>query len=202
MIQSHSRESSSNGRSLALSFGAVAMIILSAAPAKAEPPEELAPFFAVTELRGGVFAGNLEENVDEQAEVYITGEALFSKIGHQYADPILDILLRPRPHVGFSLTPDEGGTQMVYAGVTWEVPLTDWMFIEASFGGAVHDGPTDGDDANSYGCAVNFRESASLGFNLGDSWRLLLTVDHVSNGGLCDQNQGITNAGVRLGYRW
>jgi len=27
-------------------------------------------------------------------------------------------------------------------------------------------------------------------------------VSHMSNGGLCDENQGLTSAGVQLGYRW
>lgn len=202
MTRSQARGSSSSGRLFALSVTTLAMAVLTAAPARAEPPEGLAPFFAITEIRGGVFAANLEENIDEQAETFVNGEVLFRRLSGRYDDPILDILLRPRPHVGFELTPDEGGTQIVYAGVTWEVPLGDRIFVEASFGGAIHDGPTDGNDPNSYGCAVNFRESASLGFNLDNNWRLMLTVDHMSNGGLCDQNQGITNAGVRLGYRW
>jgi lipid A 3-O-deacylase len=168
----------------------------------AQPPEELAPFFAITEIRLGVFAANLEESASEQAETVINGEVLFGKIPGHYSDPLWDYFLRPRLHLGFSLTPDEGGTSQAYAGVTWEFRLNDWAFIEASFGGAVHDGPTDGDDPDSYGCAVNFRESASLGFDLSERMRLLFTVDHMSNAGLCDQNQGQTNAGVRLGYRW
>jgi hypothetical protein len=175
--------------------------VFTATTAAAEPPEELAPFFYITETRLGMEAANLEGSVEEDARFVINGEALFGKLGHEYNNAVWDIILRPRPHIGFQLSP-EGGTNQFYAGVTWEVPLTSWAFIETSFGGALHDGPTDGDDPNSYGCALNFRESASLGFNLDEHTRLLFTVDHMSNGGLCDQNQGITNAGVRVGYRW
>lgn len=183
-------------------WGIVALAALSSTPVAAQPPEELAPFFAVTETRLGVFAANLEESAGEQAETLINVEVLFGKLPGQYSDPLSNYFLRPRLHVGFSLTPDEGGTNQAYAGVTWEFRLNDWAFIEASFGGAVHDGPTAGNDPDSYGCAVNFRESASLGFELSERMRLLFTVDHMSNAGLCDQNQGLTNAGVRLGYRW
>ena len=174
---------------------------LSPAPAAAEPPEELVPFFAISEVRAGVLAANLEDGGDEKATYLINIEYLFQKLGHSYEDPIWDMFLRPRPHVGFSLSP-EGGTDQVYAGLTWEFRLNNWAFIEGSFGGTVHDGPTAGNDPNSYGCMLMFRESASLGVDLDQNWRLLFTVDHMSNAGLCDQNQGLTNAGVRLGYRW
>jgi lipid A 3-O-deacylase len=173
----------------------VAAVIVAATPqpAAAQPPEELAPFFIITEIRAGVLAANLENGGSEDANVLINGEVLFGKLGHSYDDPIWDIFLRPRPHVGFSLNPGEGGTNQVYAGVTWEVRLTNWAFVEASFGG---------NDPNSYGCATLFRESASLGFDVAERTRVLFTVDHMSNAGLCDQNQGLTNVGVRLGYRW
>jgi lipid A 3-O-deacylase len=49
---------------------------------------------------------------------------------------------------------------------------------------------------------VNFRESASLGLALSPDWRLMGTVDHMSNAGLCGNNRGLTNAGVRLGIKF
>jgi len=55
---------------------------------------------------------------------------------------------------------------------------------------------------NALGCHVLFRESASLGFNLTESWRIMGTIEHNSNAGLCDFNRGLTNAGVRLGYKF
>ncbi|WP_081449527.1 acyloxyacyl hydrolase [Rhodomicrobium vannielii] len=30
----------------------------------------------------------------------------------------------------------------------------------------------------------------------------MATIDHMSNAGLCDTNRGLTNAGVRLGYKF
>jgi Lipid A 3-O-deacylase (PagL) len=33
-------------------------------------------------------------------------------------------------------------------------------------------------------------------------WRVLLSVEHMSNADLCDRNRGLTNAGVRLGYQF
>ncbi len=181
--------------------GAGVLLVASSISAAAQPPEELAPFFAITETRLGVLKSNLDGADGEQADVMINGEVLFSKLGRHYEEAFWEYFLRPRPHIGFSISPN-AGTDQVYAGVTWEYRLTDWAFVETSFGGAAHNGPTAGDDPDSYGCTVNFRKSASVGFDIAERLRLMVTVDHMSNAGLCDQNQGLTNAGVRLGYRW
>jgi lipid A 3-O-deacylase len=188
-----------------LGSAAAAVIFgLASMPAAAQPPEELEPFFAISEVRLGGFAANLEDGGSEDATALVNAELLFQPLGRgrDYGNAFLDVFLNPRPHLGTSISVDEGGTNQVYGGLTWEVRLTDWAFVEASFGGTIHDGPTDGNDPDSYGCATLFRESASLGFDLSERLRLLFTVDHMSNAGLCDQNQGLTNAGVRLGYRW
>ena len=201
MTQLHARGAASGGVALLASVAVAVLLAVSSTPAAAQPPEDLAPFFAISEVRLGAFAANLEDGSSEDATYLINAEVLFGKLGHPYADPIWDVFLRPRPHIGVSLSP-EGGTNQVYAGVTWEYRLNDWAFVETSFGGTLHDGTTDSDDPDSYGCSPMFRELASLGFDLTERLRLLVTVDHMSNAGLCDQNQGLTNAGVRLGYRW
>lgn len=171
--------------------------------AAADPFAHPTPYFGLDEVRFGVLAANLEEGGSEEAETLINGEFLFN-IGlsqHVYDDPIRNFFLRPRAHVGVSVTPDEG-TNQVYAGLTWETHLTNRIFAELSFGGTLHDGPTAANDPNSYGCSLLFRESVSIGYEVTEHIRVMATVDHMSNAGLCDQNQGLTNAGVRLGYRW
>jgi hypothetical protein len=55
---------------------------------------------------------------------------------------------------------------------------------------------------NALGCHVLFRESASIGFDVTETWRIMGTVEHHSNAGLCDENRGLTNAGVRIGYKF
>jgi hypothetical protein len=47
-----------------------------------------------------------------------------------------------------------------------------------------------------------FRESASLGYRITSNVSVMGTVEHISNAGLCDQNRGLTNVGLRLGYRF
>lgn len=168
--------------------------------ARADPLGQETPFLLPEEFRLGAFAANLEGSESEDAKMVINGELLFGRPERAYDNPILDHLLRPRPHLGFSVTPE--GTSQIYAGVTWDVKLTDRLYFETSFGGTLHDGPTASDDPDSYGCSLLFRESASLGYAITERTHLLLTVDHMSNASLCDQNQGLTNAGVRLAHRW
>lgn len=152
------------------------------------------------ELRVGGMATNLENGgaVGEDTPG-INIEFLFARYNTPQADPVTTFVLSPRLHLGTTIAPD--GISEVYAGFTWEHHLATRVFLEASLGGAVHDGPN-GDNSDSYGCPMLFRESASLGFDITHRVRLLATVDHVSNAGLCSENQGLTNAGVRLGYRW
>jgi lipid A 3-O-deacylase len=188
-------------KALIFCAAAAAFFGLSSIAGRADPFEQAAPFLMPEEIRLGAFAANLEEGGGEHAEMVINGELLFGRPERAYGNPILDHFLRPRPHIGFSVAPDAGVSQ-VYAGVTWDLKLTGGLFFETSFGGALHDGPTASDDPDSYGCSLLFRESASLGYAITERTRLLLTVDHISNASLCDENQGLTNAGVRLAHRW
>ncbi len=155
---------------------------------------------AAYELRVGGMATNLENGgaVGEDTPG-INIELLFARSSIPQGDPITVFVRSPRLHLGTTIAPD--GVSEIYAGFTWERHIASRLFVEASLGGAVHDGPN-GDNSDSYGCPVLFRESASVGLDITNRVRILATVDHVSNAGLCSENQGLTNAGVRLGYRW
>jgi hypothetical protein len=182
---------------------AAALIVIAPAFAVTASAGSLEPgpgYSFIDEVRFGVLAANLEDG-DDGGDYTINGEVLFPRLGDRdYGDLLRNYFFRPRVHVGASISPD--GVNQVYAGLTWDHHLTDRLFFETSFGAAAHDGET-GIDPDSYGCAVQFRESASVGFELTEHWRVMATVDHMSNAGLCDNgNQGLTNAGVRLGYRW
>jgi lipid A 3-O-deacylase len=201
MSQFRARGPASGRAVLVRSLGAAVALAVSTIPAMAQPPTELEPFFAISEVRVGALAANLDGGNSEKATYLINGEVLFRQFDGHYSDAFREVFLRPRPSFGVTLSP-EGGTNQLYGGLTWEVPLGKVLFLEASFGGVVHDGPTGASDSNSYGCPVLFRESASVGINITEHVRVMAEVEHMSNAGLCDQNQGLTNAGVRIGYRW
>jgi len=178
-------------------FGLAALVWLLSVVAAFADPTPRTPGL-ISELRGGALAHDLESN-DNEGGWDVNAEALLHRLGPRTGDP-LDILLSPRPHVGVQIN-TSGDTNLGYFGLTWDAWLTDTIFVEASFGGAVHDGPTDNSN-DSFGCTANFRESAAVGVAVSESWNLLAIVSHMSNAGLCDQNQGLTSAGVQLGYRW
>ena len=99
----------------------------------------------------------------------------------------------------------QGNTSQVYLGAAWSLPLLNVLFVEATFGGAYHDGPLTSAGPNyvaAYGCRLSFHESGSVGLKLGEHWRIMTTIEHMSNGKLCDPNAGLTNVGVRLGYKF
>ena len=112
--------------------------------------------------------------------------------------------LLPRPFFGLAAN-IAGKTSHVHAGLAWTFDLTDRLFVEAGLAGALHDGrfgPVPADNRNAMGCAFHFRESAGIGFRFDRSWSVIATVEHLSNGGLCNRNRGLTNLGVQLGYRF
>ena len=119
----------------------------------------------------------------------------------RYADPIWDALV-PRFHVGGNYSTG-GRTSYGYAGLTWTFDITPSFFVEGSFGAAFHDGNTSRirvPGEARLGCIPLFRESASVGYRLSANWSVMVTIDHVSNGGLCKANDGLTNIGARIGY--
>jgi hypothetical protein len=162
------------------------------------PSFEAVRWPAIDEVRFGVLAhsveqGNAEDGVDLNLEV------LFRRYAPPHDGSLLDLALRPRIHLGASINA-AGDTSQLYAGFTWDLKLGRQLSLELTFGGALHDGPTGDNHPDSYGCALNFRESFSLGYALDERWTVYGTVAHMSNAGLCDHNTGLTSAGVRFGY--
>lgn len=138
----------------------------------------------------------------EQDTANVTGEFLTRKL-FRTDNRLADVFV-PRLHVGGSLNVS-GKTSFAYAGFTWGYDVTEQLFLEGSFGGALHDGDT-GRFAKpghaALGCSPLFRESASIGWRFTPNWSVMATVEHLSNAGLCDQNRGLTNIGARIGYRF
>jgi hypothetical protein len=126
-------------------------------------------------------------------------------IGKPYMrhDPFINFFI-PRVHIGGSVN-TAGKTSYLYAGLTWNYDITPALFVEASFGGAIHNGdtsPTPAPGMSGLGCSPLFRESAAIGYRLNANWSVLVTIDHMSNAGLCAPNSGLTNVGGKVSYRW
>lgn len=167
--------------------------------ALAGAPVALAQSSPVDEVRVGLLAHSVEPSNAEDG-IDLNLEVLFRRPTFSFNNEWLDLALRPRIHFGASVN-TAGDTSQLYAGLTWDVKLAPKLSLELSLGAALHDGPTGDGRGDSYGCAVNFRESVSLGYALDERWTVYGTVAHMSNADLCDGNTGITSVGVRLGYK-
>lgn len=112
--------------------------------------------------------------------------------------------LLPRFQIGGALN-TTGKTSHAHAGLNWTFDVTQKVFVEASLGGALHDGKTTRPapaDRNAMGCPAHFRESLGIGYRLDGNWSVVASLEHLSNAGLCKTNRGLTNLGVGLGYRF
>lgn len=131
----------------------------------------------------------------------LTGEILFAK--PFTASDLFTSYFIPRPHLGGSLNFNDR-TSFAYAGLSWTFDVTPNLFLEGSFGGAVHNGNTNALNALSnrqaLGCSPLFRESGSVGVRLSANWSVMATIEHLSNADTCSENRGLTNIGARVGY--
>jgi lipid A 3-O-deacylase len=157
----------------------------------------------VSELRFGLSAQDPWGNEGQNGSANLTGEILFAK--PFTASDLFTSYFIPRPHIGGSINTNSR-TSFAYAGLTWTIDITPNIFVEGSFGGAVHNGDTHSNpalvapDHQTLGCSPLFRESGSVGVRLSANWSVMATIEHLSNAGLCTQNRGLTNVGARVGY--
>lgn len=146
--------------------------------------------FGILEHDAGVWSGKKEDGLD------INGEVLF------VSPDFLDVIFSPRPTIGGSIH-TEGETNVVYFGLTWQWNIMPWLYLEGQWGPAFHDGNLTGQtgDKKGYGCPVLSRGSLALGLRYGHH-SIQGFYSHMSNGDLCEENDGIDAAGVRYGYRF
>jgi lipid A 3-O-deacylase len=165
------------------------------APPAPPPPQ---PLFYGYEVRFGGLAHDVYSPEGGAAD--LNAELLFPKIWHaesRFWDQFI-----PHPDVGFTAS-FAGKTSNLYGGAAWNFDITERFFVSVDFGVGVNNGKTGFTvpaGHNKIGCNWWFHESASGGYRLTENWSIMATVEHSSNAGLCIQNRGVTNYGLRLGY--
>lgn len=160
--------------------------------------DEGAEASALSELRGGVYAHDIDFwSFHRESGVDINGEVLF------VSPEIFENIWEPRPHVGATIN-TSGNTSHVYTGLTWEFDIPADFFIDANLGLSLHNGYLDTDKGNrkSLGSSVLLRVGGAVGYNLTEKWNISLQYEHMSNAYLADPNEGMDNLGLRLGYRF
>jgi lipid A 3-O-deacylase len=158
-------------------------------------------FRLLDEIRAGAYIHS--PGYKEGDTLSLSGELLTSPIQTGFSNPVAAFIFGPRLNLGFTANV-EGFTSFAYTGFTWTYDVTERLFLEASFGGGIHNGelePPVANDRLTLGCRVLFREGATAGFRVTQSWSVMASVEHLSHAGLCsDFNNGITTAGARVGY--
>ena len=176
--------------------------LFTASAASAQQFSESPGLFGIfDEVRGGIVYP-VQDNDD--SGVILSGQLYFKTFVPPFQNYWANTLLRPRVHFGGNVATGDDPINQVYGGLTWNFPIYDRFFLEASFGGTLHDGPIDTPgNGLDLGCHFMFRESVGIGADFGQHVRVVAQADHSSHAGLCDGgNSGITHAGVYLGYRF
>ena len=136
--------------------------------------------------------------------VFVNAMVLFDPFDSAHANGGMELLAKPRLHLGANVS-TTGQTSQIYGGFSWKVPLNDTFFVDFGIGGTVHNGqlPNMGSGPD-LGCPVLFREYAAIGYQIDPTWSVLASIDHSSHAGLCTgkPNQGVTHAGLALGYKF
>ncbi|MEQ8598983.1 MAG: acyloxyacyl hydrolase [Devosia sp.] len=110
----------------------------------------------------------------------------------------------PRPEIGTTIS-FAGRDSLVHANLTWQLPIFDTpIYLEAGLGAAIHDGALTGagPGRQNFGCRVNFYERWGVGVNMSENATATLTYEHTSNNGWCAANDGLSNFGLRLGWKF
>jgi len=140
----------------------------------------------------GVFGRRKESGRDLNAELRFTPFDWW----------LWDFILSPQPHIGAHYNTD-GNTNQVYFGGTWMYDLGWGVFAGGSVSIALHDGETKTDalDRKELGLPVLFRESVEVGYRVGDHHGVSIHLDHISNAGIDENNEGLDTFGLRYHYR-
>lgn len=176
-----------------------ALLLTAPAPLTAEP--------WIDEARGAVLAQSCcGFGSDKEQGVSINLEALFDSPG------FLSGIGAPRPLVGAAIATDSDATSQIYGGLEWRVRFAKRFFAAATAGATIHNGETDrfdpvadADRKNNtifYGCRVLFRVGGDVGYELSERVSASFHWNHISNAGLCENNEGLDHMGLRLGYRF
>ncbi|WP_411819222.1 acyloxyacyl hydrolase [Hyphococcus formosus] len=159
----------------------------------------------VDEVRAGVYAQSCcGIGSSKEQGVAINAEAVFE------SPRVLSVLGSPRPVIGATVATDSDATSQIYTGLDWQVNVSRW-FLSAGAGVAVHNGETDRYDPVAdinrvdhtvfFGCRALFRLAGDVGYRLTDTISASFHFNHISNAGLCNENEGLDQMGLRLGFR-
>ena len=139
----------------------------------------------------GVFGRNKESGLDFNIEARFT----------PFEGWLWNLIYSPEPHVGFHLN-TEGNTAQVFAGGSWIYDFGSGLFGGGSLGFSLHNGETETSLLNrkELGLSLLFRESLELGYQISGSHGISIRLDHISNAGIAENNEGLDTLGLKYTY--
>ena len=135
-----------------------------------------------------------------------------TKLGHRYEkgqNIIIEYLfdkmqnyLRAFPYIGASIN-NKGYTSNIYTGFTWQFDIKDIFIIEATLGASINNAERlEPKKKRALGSKLLFRESFSIGYLIDKTHSISLMIDHISSADIRKPNPGITDIGIRYGFRF
>lgn len=195
---------------LLISSALIAVSALCVLPAQAQSLMSPEPFAGIVdEIRIGLNAHDVNYTLFAKPWEYKLDQIEDISFDVLFTSPDLDAFRwigSPRPDVGVTINLD-GQDSLAHFSLTWQLPIFDTPFyLEGAFGGAIHNGHlTDSPDPtrfSNFGCRVNFYERYGVGAHLSETVTASLLYEHTSNNGWCATNQGLSNVGLRLGWKF
>jgi len=180
-----------------------------------------AAFLPAALLANGAFAQDIVDEV--RVGVYDHDTDLIGHKKERGTDFVLELVSKriealrfigaPRFLVGGAVN-SASQTNQVYFGLiqTWDLfrevmTPDDAIFLEGTLGGTLHDGKIDvlgTPDAQrwkSHGSRLLFRENIGIGYRFNAKWSVVLNLNHISNAGLADPNEGMNDIGLTVNMK-
>lgn len=154
----------------------------------------------VSEIRGGVLAhdvGGLWAQGSREARwVDLNVEIMFRPVLAVFGGQL-------SPALGANIN-TSGDTSALYLDARWQYEAPSGLFFGIGLGVAVHDGEKHlvDFDRKALGSQVLFHIPFEIGMRLDAHNSLSVYFEHMSNGELADENEGLDRLGVRYGYRF
>lgn len=163
----------------------------------------------VSELRFGIHATDVHHAalpfLVQEWRLNRVEDVSFDVLFHSPDYDVFRWIGSPRPEIGATVNFTGRGDSMGHLGLTWQLPVFDTpIYLEGTFGAALTSGYTTGAPAGqkNYGCQVNFYERFGIGAHVSENVTATLTYEHTSNNGYCAANDGLSNFGLRVGWKF
>jgi lipid A 3-O-deacylase len=164
------------------------------------PSQTLADMLSLSEVRlgiahhdTGVFGHNKEDAVD------IALGVRFQPLGGE----VWDVVANPRPFLGLNFN-TAGDTSSLNGGLNWDWDVWNQTFFSFAWGGALHNGKlsTNNPGRKELGSRVLFYLAAELGYRFDRRQSVVIRLDHMSNAGLTNDNEGLDTVGLVYSYHF